>query len=286
MDSALCSDSVLLVSSSDFVVGLLKGYCLANSLVLDVRSTLPRLYEQDSGRRYRLVIVDLRAGHAMLAQDDADQLLYYFKLRESHNVTLCAIRDYRDRCFLETLPEFDCVVEEPVIENLERFLGERETQLPSAGVERRRHERRQCQDRRAEHPGLHFLANRSTSRAACAKRGPDRLQLGPFAIDRHNRSLYLYDKDLELTTKEYDLFQLLASDNERAFSTDTIIKALWPKNHRANKADLYQYVHLLRRKIEVDPCHPRWLLTVKGVGYRLCVEDTSARMSLLPVSRG
>lgn len=75
--------------------------------------------------------------------------------------------------------------------------------------------------------------------------------------------------DLELTAKEFKLFMLLVQVSEQVWSTEKIIAQIWPNTHRANKSDLYQYMHLLRKKIERDPDHPQWILTVKGVGYRL-----------------
>lgn len=77
------------------------------------------------------------------------------------------------------------------------------------------------------------------------------------------------DRPLDLSSKEFQLFRLLASNAGQVQAADAIIHELWPENSRANKSDLYQYVHLLRRKIEQDPQRPRWLVTVKGIGYRL-----------------
>ncbi|PLW81868.1 hypothetical protein CWI75_14085 [Kineobactrum sediminis] len=267
MSSSSHGYRILLVSSSDFVLGLLKGYCLSNSLKLDVQSTLSAIAGKATAPDYRLVIVDLRAAHAILTKDDADQLSYYFQLKNYRNVEVCAIEDCQNGWHQEALSNFDWVVREPIIENLEHFLSERDKQLPINSLERRQYERRRGRDRRSLYPAVHHLPD-----STC-----DQLHMGPFSLDRNSRSLYLYERNLGLTTKEFELFELLASDNGRAFSTDAIVRALWPKNHRANKSDLYQYVHLLRRKVEADPCNPQWLLTVKGVGYRLNVESQSAR---------
>ncbi|MFU8790180.1 MAG: winged helix-turn-helix domain-containing protein [Methylobacter sp.] len=81
---------------------------------------------------------------------------------------------------------------------------------------------------------------------------------------------------LHLTRKEFDLFELLANDPDRVFLTDEIVHHLWPKNNRATKSDLYQYMHLLRKKIESDANRPQWLLTVKGFGYKLNIADISS----------
>lgn len=53
--------------------------------------------------------------------------------------------------------------------------------------------------------------------------------------------------------------------------SDEIINHVWPENNRVTKSDLYQYMHLLRKKVEIDPNNPQWILTVKGFGYKLNV---------------
>lgn len=53
---------------------------------------------------------------------------------------------------------------------------------------------------------------------------------------------------------------------------DEIIDHLWPENNRATKSDLYQYMYLLRKKIEIDTNNPQWIITVKGFGYKLNID--------------
>ena len=66
---------------------------------------------------------------------------------------------------------------------------------------------------------------------------------------------------------------LLAEVHDHVCTTEEIITQLWPNTSRANKSDLYQYMHLLRRKIEEDTDNPRWILTIKGVGYCLNTKE-------------
>ncbi len=61
------------------------------------------------------------------------------------------------------------------------------------------------------------------------------------------------------------------SDADRVISDEEIIDYLWPGNSHATKADLHQYMYLLRKKIEENPKKPMWITTVKGFGYRLLV---------------
>src|SRR5690606_26213518 len=104
--------------------------------------------------------------------------------------------------------------------------------------------------------------------------------VGPFHIERRFKTVSLYGKTIDLTRKEFELFELLSRDVERVLMAEEIIQHLWPGNNRATKSDLYQYMHLLRKKIEKDPDNPQWILTVKGFGYRLDV--TSATETKAP----
>jgi DNA-binding response OmpR family regulator len=95
-----------------------------------------------------------------------------------------------------------------------------------------------------------------------------------FQIDQRNKCVFLKGHKVDLTPKEFELIELLLTDVDRIFMTDEIIKHLWPENNRATKSDLYQYMHLLRKKIEKDPNNPQWIMTVKGFGYKLNIGNS------------
>ena len=63
--------------------------------------------------------------------------------------------------------------------------------------------------------------------------------------------------------------EFLLSDINRVFKNSEIINHLWPESVRASKSDLYQYMHLLRKKIEKDPNNPRIIKTARGFGYKI-----------------
>jgi DNA-binding response OmpR family regulator len=132
---------------------------------------------------------------------------------------------------------------------------ERPVQSPAApsyavAHERRHQERRHANERRLE--------GASVAHSQQAVR-----------IDQRNKCVYLRGKKVDLTRKEFELFELLASDPDRIFMAEEIINHVWPDNNRATKSDLYQYMHLLRKKIEKDPNNPQFIATVKGFGYKL-----------------
>ncbi|HEY8097734.1 MAG TPA: winged helix-turn-helix domain-containing protein, partial [Methylobacter sp.] len=146
--------------------------------------------------------------------------------------------------------------------------------------EKRNRARRAANDRR-------LLMIERQNEAACDKQlvysiaktdNADYFIVGPFQIDQRSKCVLLNGKSLNLTRKEFDLFELIAKDVDRVFMSDEIINHVWPENNRVTKSDLYQYMHLLRKKVENDPNNPQWILTVKGFGYKMNV-TTSAEVN-------
>ena len=97
------------------------------------------------------------------------------------------------------------------------------------------------------------------------------VRVGPIEIDDRAKSVRLNGKPVSLSPKEYELLKLLASDVGRVFSTDEILHHLWSDSGRATAADVKQYVHLVRNKIEGDRRDPQRIKTVKGFGYKLVI---------------
>jgi DNA-binding response OmpR family regulator len=96
-------------------------------------------------------------------------------------------------------------------------------------------------------------------------------------LDGRNKCVFLKGDKINLTPKEFELFELLLTDVDRVFMADEIISHLWPESNRATKSDLYQYMHLLRKKIENDPNNPQWIITVKGFGYKLNIRNATEK---------
>jgi DNA-binding response OmpR family regulator len=89
-------------------------------------------------------------------------------------------------------------------------------------------------------------------------------------IDDRQKIITIRGRKIKLTPKEYDLFCLLASEVGRVFSSKEIVKHSWTAaSDRASVSDVQQYVYLLRKKIEIDPKQPKWIITEKGFGYKL-----------------
>jgi len=107
--------------------------------------------------------------------------------------------------------------------------------------------------------------------AALRRHRPPALKVGPLEIDDQRKEVRLHGKRVELSPKEYELLKLLASEPGRVFSDREILERVWPEGSLASSTDVKRYIHLLRRKVEEDPKHPKLILTVKGFGYALGV---------------
>jgi two-component system alkaline phosphatase synthesis response regulator PhoP len=110
---------------------------------------------------------------------------------------------------------------------------------------------------------------RAVLRRLPGERGPDKVEHGALVIDFIRHEAYLEGKSLELTPIEFKLLAAFVKEPGRVFSRAEIIdKAL---GHDFDGFDRTIDVHILklRRKLEPNPHHPRYLKTVYGAGYKL-----------------
>lgn len=96
-----------------------------------------------------------------------------------------------------------------------------------------------------------------------------RLQIGDLAIDYDRHRVMRGDNEIRLTPKEFDLLALLMRNPGRVLTHRTILKAIWGPNAVNQPEHLWVLMAQLRKKIEPDPAHPRYLVSEPWVGYRL-----------------
>jgi two-component system response regulator ResD len=94
------------------------------------------------------------------------------------------------------------------------------------------------------------------------------LAFGELEIRGPSREVFLGDRQVELTPKEFDLLHLMASHAARVFTRLELLEKLWDFAFDGDPATVTVHVRRLREKIEADPSRPRRLVTVWGVGYR------------------
>lgn len=94
------------------------------------------------------------------------------------------------------------------------------------------------------------------------------ISLKDMVIDKLNRTVTVKDIPVLLTGKEFDLLLFLASNKGRVFTKKQIYSQVWEEEYAFDDSNIMSFISKLRKKIEPDPDHPFYILTVRGVGYR------------------
>lgn len=104
-----------------------------------------------------------------------------------------------------------------------------------------------------------------------ASRDPEQptMSFGPLQINELTHEVRLDGELVELTSKEFALLAFLAASPRRVYSREQLLENVWLSSPEwQGGATVTEHIRRLRSKIEVDPDHPRWITTVRGVGYR------------------
>jgi DNA-binding response OmpR family regulator len=92
--------------------------------------------------------------------------------------------------------------------------------------------------------------------------------IGPFRLDRTARRVFVNEKELTLTSTEYNLLEFFLTHPGRAFSRDQLLESVWGEQRFVTPRTVDVHVRRLREQIEEQPDNPRYLTTVRGFGYR------------------
>jgi two-component system, OmpR family, KDP operon response regulator KdpE len=125
-------------------------------------------------------------------------------------------------------------------------------------------------------------AHSAMRRQLRSARGEPVVKFGPLAIDFTARAVFVNERRLTLTPKEYRLLQTLAQHSGNVVTHQFLLREVWGGEHVDDTHYLRIFVRKLRRKIEADPTQPRILLTELGVGYRLVSAETSGPAAAPP----
>jgi DNA-binding response OmpR family regulator len=95
------------------------------------------------------------------------------------------------------------------------------------------------------------------------------VQLGELKIDPRSRNVFMGARSIDLTPKEFDLLYSMALEPERVLTIDDLLARVWGAEYNGEPQIVYVNIRWLRQKIEKDPQHPEYLVSVRGVGYKL-----------------
>ena len=110
---------------------------------------------------------------------------------------------------------------------------------------------------------------RRTERISQPENLTQRLTVGDLEIDPQSHTALCAGHVLSLSPREFDLLLLLASQPEKVFSTEELLAQVWGAEFVGQPQVVYVHIRWLREKLEEDAGHPKRILTVRGVGYKL-----------------
>jgi DNA-binding response OmpR family regulator len=105
--------------------------------------------------------------------------------------------------------------------------------------------------------------------------GDEALTIGPLTIDAAGRQVAVKGESTSLTAREFDLLLHFAKHPGRVFSRAQLLDSVWGYGHEGYEHTVNSHINRLRSKIEPDPAHPEFIVTVWGVGYKL---DSKSRL--------
>jgi two-component system, OmpR family, alkaline phosphatase synthesis response regulator PhoP len=97
----------------------------------------------------------------------------------------------------------------------------------------------------------------------------DRLEIGDLVVDRRRHEVLRAGKRIDLTPLEFQILELLASEPGRAWSRNDLLDRVWSTEYEGYQRNIDPHINRLRKKLEADPKDPHYVLTVRGVGYKL-----------------
>jgi DNA-binding response OmpR family regulator len=102
-----------------------------------------------------------------------------------------------------------------------------------------------------------------------AEAGTERVQVGDLVIDKRRHEVIRQGTRIDLTPLEFQILELLASEPGRAWSRNNLLDRVWSTEYEGYQRNIDPHINRLRKKLETDPKNPRYVLTVRGVGYKL-----------------
>jgi two-component system, OmpR family, alkaline phosphatase synthesis response regulator PhoP len=97
----------------------------------------------------------------------------------------------------------------------------------------------------------------------------ERIEVGDLVIDKRRHEVLRDGARIDLTPLEFQILELLASEPGRAWSRNALLDRVWSTDYEGYQRNIDPHINRLRKKLETDPKNPKYVLTVRGVGYKL-----------------
>jgi two-component system alkaline phosphatase synthesis response regulator PhoP len=128
--------------------------------------------------------------------------------------------------------------------------------------------------RRARLPRSEPAAAAADEVAPAAPPTSQTLRFGDVTVDLATRTVQRAGEAVALTHREFELLKFLCESGARVFSREELVLKVWGVRHGGQGRTVDNFVAQLRAKLELDPDHPKHLVTVRGSGYRFVPDGT------------
>ena len=98
--------------------------------------------------------------------------------------------------------------------------------------------------------------------------GQDEVISGELRLNKVSRTVYLGEREIPMTAKEFELLLCLAENQGKVLNKEYLFREIWGSDSFSEQQTLTVHIKWLREKIEEDPKHPTRIQTVWGVGYK------------------
>ena len=96
---------------------------------------------------------------------------------------------------------------------------------------------------------------------------PGLIPAGDMKIDCESRRVIIADREINLTAKEFDLLELLATNPGKVYSRENLLNIVWGYEYPGDARTVDVHIRRLREKVEANPSDPKYVYTKWGVGY-------------------
>ncbi|SFJ28010.1 MULTISPECIES: response regulator transcription factor [unclassified Bacillus (in: firmicutes)] len=110
---------------------------------------------------------------------------------------------------------------------------------------------------------------RSTTYSAPQQKQDDMIVVGNLKVDTANFTVQKNNEAIKLTSKEFELLKLFATNQNRVFTKAQIYSLIWNEEYYGDENVINVHMRRLREKIEDDPSQPQYIKTLWGIGYKL-----------------
>jgi two-component system alkaline phosphatase synthesis response regulator PhoP len=96
----------------------------------------------------------------------------------------------------------------------------------------------------------------------------DAYRIGPLVLDTERREIRMDGRLLRLTRTGFEILKFLMQNPGRVFRRDELLTALWGENRFVEEHNLDVHIHAIRQQLEPNPSRPRYLVTIRSIGYK------------------